>query len=274
MTHPGTYDADDFVLTLWTADVALAERADAAGVQRIGVDLERLGKLERQRGRGTWISTHTIPQLAAVARLLRQALPFVRINPLHDGTASEIEQVIEAGAAVVMLPMVHSGAEAATCADMLGGRARLVLLVESREGLSHLDAMLDVQGVDEVHLGLNDLALSLGLRNRWLTLGDDMVNQAAALVRAAGRRLGLGGLGRPGDRTLPIPSDLIYSEYARLGATGALVARSFGAGSSPDLTADIRQARAQLATCFREPPDTLAARHQELLRRASAADTW
>jgi len=30
-----------FRLTLWTADPALAARADAAGVDRIGVDLDR-----------------------------------------------------------------------------------------------------------------------------------------------------------------------------------------------------------------------------------------
>ena len=39
-----------FRLTLWTADAALAARADAAGVDRIGVDLDRLGKAERQAG--------------------------------------------------------------------------------------------------------------------------------------------------------------------------------------------------------------------------------
>jgi hypothetical protein len=128
--------------------------------------------------------------------------------------------------------------------------------------------------VNEVHLGLNDLALSLGLRNRWLALGEEMVDQAATLVRAAGRRLGLGGIGRPGDRTLPVPSDLIYSEFARLGATAALLARSFGVESTNDLAADIRRARARLAAAFLESPDTLAARHQELLRHASAADTW
>jgi hypothetical protein len=69
---------DAFVLTLWTSDPALAARADAAGIDRIGVDLERLGKAERQRGLGTWVSPHTLDDLArvgATAALIARAFP-------------------------------------------------------------------------------------------------------------------------------------------------------------------------------------------------------
>ena len=47
---------NNFALTLFTNDVELARRADVAGVNRIGLDLEVLGKAKRQQHLNTWIS--------------------------------------------------------------------------------------------------------------------------------------------------------------------------------------------------------------------------
>ena len=136
-------------------------------------------------------------------------------------------RVVGAGARVLMLPMVASPEEAATFVTLVNGRARVVLLVECRDAIARLSELIAVEGVDEVHVGLNDLALSLGLANRWLVLADDLMLDVGRRVIAAGLRFGLGGLGRAGDDTLPIPSDLVYAEHARTGATAALVSRSF-----------------------------------------------
>ena len=83
-------DADSethFLLTmLWSADAALAARADRAGVDRIGIDLETLGKAERQRGLGTLVSTHRMEDLASMRRAVTRGERFGRVNPLHDGS--------------------------------------------------------------------------------------------------------------------------------------------------------------------------------------------
>ena len=60
--------------------------------------------------------------------------------------------------------------------------------------------------------------------------------------------LGFAGIGRINDNRLPIPSDLIYAQYPRLGATRALVSRVF---YSPDYRAlnlfeEVRAARERL----------------------------
>jgi hypothetical protein len=89
---------DDFVLTLWTNDVSLASTADRAGVQRIGVDLDRLGKAERQRGRGTWISPHQERDLEPLGRVLTRAELFARVDPLNGDTARQVDAVIAYGA--------------------------------------------------------------------------------------------------------------------------------------------------------------------------------
>jgi hypothetical protein len=266
--------AEDFVLTLWTADPALARRADAAGIQRVGVDLERFGKAARQQGLGTWISPHTEDDLATVGRGLRRAQLFARVNPLNADSPREVDAVLALGVRVLMLPMVASAAEAARFVALVRGRASVVLLIECRAALDALTDLVGLLGVHEWHVGLNDLALSLGLPNRWLVLAGDVVAEVGSRARAAGVRFGLGGIGRAGDRRLPIPADLVYAEYARTGATSALISRSFLRDDNADLAVDIERARLRLAAWRQRSPADLAAAHRELRRHAERAPAW
>jgi hypothetical protein len=265
---------EPFVLTLWTNDVHLAGRADAAGVQRVGVDLERLEKAARQRGRHTWISSHTIDDLAALRPALTGARLFARVNPLHAGSTQEVDAVLAAGSEVLMLPMVRTAREAERFVGLVSGRALVVLLVECKEAVDRLSDLVAVEGVSEVHLGLNDLAISFGLPNRWLVLASDLVASAARCVLGAGLRFGLGGIGRVNDDTLPIPSDLIYAEYARTGATAALLARSFHAESACDLGPEVAAVHERMALWRRRDAAALANAHAQLTRRACELGVW
>jgi hypothetical protein len=273
-TRSPTASPERFVLTLWTADPELAGRADAAGVERIGVDLERLGKAERQRGLGTWISPHTETDLDRVGAVLQRAELFARVNPLHPGSSREVEEVLARDASVLMLPMVADARQAAAFAELVAGRARVVLLVERADALAKISELAASDGVDEVHIGLNDLALSLGLRNRWLVLAGEVAVEAGKRVRAAGLRFGLGGIGRAGQRGLPVPADLVYAEYARTGATAALLSRSFTATAGVDLAREVARARARLAAWRARSASELEAAHRELGLRARSAAGW
>ena len=250
--------------------------ADAAGVDRVGVDLERLGKAVRQRGLGTWLSPHTVRDLATVGSALELARLFARVNPVHGRTPHEVETVLGAGAQVLMLPMVLDPDDAKRFVDLVGDRALVVLLVEHADALRRLDDLLAVAGVGEVHIGLNDLALSLGLPNRWLALAGDLVANAGHRVREAGLRFGLGGIGRVDDGDLPIPADLVYAQYARTGATAALVSRSFfrPGEAGADLTRDIAATRARLSQWLLRDRTAIEAAHAELRRRAQLATGW
>ena len=244
-----------------------------AGVQRIGADLEHLGKTERQAGRSTWLSPHSLDDLRAVGGVLARALLFVRINPLHAGTRDEIESVLACGAAVVMAPMVASAAQAADFTGLVARRARTVVLIETRAGVDSLPAIAAVPDLDEIHIGLNELSLSLELPNRWSVLAGDLVKDAATCAHAAGRSFGFGGIGCVHDNRLPIPSDLIYAEYARTGATRALLARSFDL-SPVTLGANVAAALTRLAEWRAAGPATLDAAHAELGRRVRLSGTW
>src|SRR5688572_4273904 len=95
---------DTFTLTLLTDDPVLAVEADRAGVQRIGVDLETLGKAAHQRGHDTRLSSHTWNDLAVLGAVVHRAKLFVRINPIHHGTEQEVELALALRADVLMLP--------------------------------------------------------------------------------------------------------------------------------------------------------------------------
>ena len=240
-------------------------------MDRIGLDLERRGKAERQRGLKTWISPHRRADLGAVGAALRHAELFARTDPLHPGTADEVDALVAAGATVLMLPMFTSAGEVARFVAAVDGRATVVLLLETAQAAARAGEIAAVDGVDEVHVGLNDLTLSLGLPNRFTTLASPLLADVADAVHAAGCPLGVGGLACPDERGLPIPSDLVYASLARLGATGALLARSFLRGATAaDLPSCVRQVRERMDDWRCRGDDELAEAREALRRRALA----
>lgn len=253
---------NDFVLTLFTNDIELARRADLAGINRIGLDLEVLGKAERQQHLNTWISDHREEQLTALRQTLKKAKLFVRTNPPHPGLRDEIDRYIEAGVEVLMLPMFRTAGEAADFIRYIDGRAKVSLLVETAAAAIRIDDIVRVKGIDEIHIGLNDLHLDLGLNSHFELLRYQFMTNLANIVHHAGIPFGFGGIGRVTDDRLPIPSDLIYAQYPRLGADRALVSRVF---TSPDYT---RLDLTQEVTAFRRRMDEWYERPQQDLLEA------
>lgn len=224
---------DDFILTLFTNDVELARRADEAGVNRIGLDLEKIGKAERQRHLRTWLSDHEEHQLPALRQTLKKAQLFARTNPIHSGLREEIDRLIQGGVEVLMLPMFKTTQEAGTFIELVAGRAKVSLLLETAAAAARIQEITKLQGIDEIHIGLNDLYLSLGLKNHFELLASRLMDFLSEVVVEAGIPFGFGGIGRVGDGRLPIPSDLVYAQYPRLRADRALVSRVF---VTPDYT--------------------------------------
>lgn len=238
----------DFVLTLFTNSLELARHADRAGIQRIGLDLERIGKAQRQGHLRTWVSNHVEEEVAAIGASLQGAKLFVRVNPIHPGFEEEIERFVAAGTKVLMLPMFTTAQEVGRFIEAVGDRAHPVLLLETAQAAFRIHEITRIPGVREIHIGLNDLRLSLGLPNHFEVLASDLMDGLCRAVRDAGIRLAVGGIGRAGDNALPVPSDLVYAQYPRLTASGALVSRAFFPASSQalDLRDEVARARARL----------------------------
>lgn len=263
--HPGLM-ATAFLLTALTRDPAVIRAADAAGVDRIGIDLERLGKHLRQDPReGVRISDHQLEDLAAVASNVRRAEIFARLNPLHQGTREEVDRAIELGARVLMLPYFAEPADAASFLDLVAGRATAVLLVETAAAACRIREIVTLPGISEIMVGLNDLRRSLGLGNPFDVLTSDLIVSVSRITRDAGLRFGFGGLGRVLDDSLPVPSDLVYAQYPRLGATAAWLARSFYTGIGPhQIPVAVRQLRHRLAWWYAQSPAALQAQYEAL----------
>ena len=144
-----------------TKDPAVARIAQAAGVDRIWADMEYIGKAERQGGMDTVQSCHTIEDVRNVRAAVTTSQLLVRVNPIHKATADycsseqEINDVIDAGADVIMLPFFKTVKEVRTFLDIVDGRIPTQLLLETPEAVEVVDEILKLPGVDEIHIGLS-----------------------------------------------------------------------------------------------------------------------
>jgi hypothetical protein len=208
-----------------TNDAAFARRCDELGGFRLFVDLERLGKAERQAGRNTFISAHGIDDVARIRDVLRQSRLMVRVNPLHDGTAAEVDSVLARGADLVMLSMFTRTEEVRRFADIVAGRAPIVPLLETAAGLHCLDEWVGTPGLAEIYVGLNDLHISLGHRFMFEPLVLGLVDRVAEAARRHGLPFGFGGIARMNEGQLSGRD--VLSEHLRLGSSSVILSRTF-----------------------------------------------
>lgn len=208
----------------------LASFATARGVDRVMVDLELLGKVERQGHLSTVISRHSFEDVPRVRAVIPGKELIVRLNPVHEGTGKEVDRAISLGADILMLPMFRRADEVEHFCRLVGGRARVMLLLETAKAAENLKQILAVPGIDEIHIGLNDLHLDLGLNFMFEPLANGTVDGLAAIIGESGLPFGIGGLARAGEGLLP--ADLLVAEHVRLGSTGAILSRTFHRNSA------------------------------------------
>ncbi|QIE47916.1 aldolase (plasmid) [Pseudohalocynthiibacter aestuariivivens] len=210
-------------------DPAIAQFASANGVDRIFVDLEYMGKDERQKGLDTWKSRQGPDDVTK----LREAVPgghiLVRVNPLHDGSAREIDDVVARGADSVMLPMFRGADDLARFMDMLNGRAEALPLVETKAALDALPEIATRIPLNRLHIGLNDLHLDMGLKFMFQIIADGTLEDGCAALRAAGIAFGIGGLARAHEGI--VNPAVLLGEHVRLGSTAAILSRTFHRGA-------------------------------------------
>lgn len=204
----------------------VAEIAQACGVDRIFVDMEYIGKDLRQGGLDTVKNHHTINDIKNIRRVVDKSELLVRVNPLHKGSKEEIDAAAEAGADVIMLPMWKTPDDVQHFLDLVGGRAKTLLLLETKEAMECVDEVISQGGFDEVHIGLNDLSLSLGRKFLFELLTDGTVDFLAEKFRKSGVVFGFGGFGRVFHGGL-LPAENIVAEHYRLKSSAAILSRAF-----------------------------------------------
>ena len=258
----------------------IARIAEAAGVDRIFVDMEYLGKDARQRGLDTVKSRHTVRDARAVKAALSAADLLVRVNPIHDAfsgipsSREEIDAAVEAGADILMLPYFKTVGEVRTFLELVDGRVKTMLLFETPEAVTLADEILALPGIDEIHIGLNDLNIGYGQPFLFQPLADGTLDLLCPKFRARDIPFGFGGIARLGGGA--VPAEIIIREHCRLGSQRAILSRSF---CNTDKTTDLAEIEAifrtgltelrQFEAAFDRTPEALAENHAELRRRVA-----
>ena len=255
-----------------TNDPALARRCDALGGFRLFVDLERLGKAERQAGRNTFISAHDLDDVGRIKQVLRNTPLMVRVNPVNPGTPAEVDAVIAQGADLLMLPMFTQAHELRDFASLVGGRVPIVPLLETAAALECLEDWVATPGLTEVYVGLNDLHLSLGHRFMFEPLALGLVERVAQGAQREGLRFGFGGIARLDGGHLPGRD--VLAEHLRLGSGSVILSRTFHRdGESESFEAEVaklRQAEQELAQRLPSQIDADARRIAAVIERIAA----
>lgn len=209
----------------------IAEIAENAGVDWIFLDMEFIGKDARQGGLDTVQNHHTVEDVRVIRKTVTKSKVLVRVNPIHDAlpdypsSKDEIDAVIKAGADILMLPFFKTVEEVRAFIGYVSGRAKTCLLLETAEAAMLIDEILKVPGIDMIHIGLNDLHLSLGMKFMFQLLTDGIVESLANKIKAKGIPFGFGGLARLD--TGAVPGKYVLKEHYRLGSSMVIVSRSF-----------------------------------------------
>jgi len=230
--------------------------AEEAGVDRIFVDMEYIGKQERQGGMDTVQSRHTVEDAKILRGVIKKSEILVRCNPIHPGTdkyvssEEEIEAVVQSGADVVMLPYFKTIAEVQRFLSIVKGRTRTCLLLETPEAVEIVDEIMELAGVDEIFVGLNDLSLGYHKKFMFELLADGTVEMLAAKFKKKGMPFGFGGIAAVGQGALP--AERILAEHCRLGSTAVILSRSFCNVAKMKDLAEVQQKFAQGVPAIRK----------------------
>ena len=214
-----------------TNNPAVASIVENAGVQRIFIDMEYIGKSDRQGGMDTVQCHHTLEDIRAVKAVLKNAKIMARCNPIHGATETycsskeEIDGAIAAGADILMLPYFKTVTEVKEFIRLVDGRVKTLPLIETPEAVACIDEILEIDGIDEIFVGLNDLSLGYGMKFMFQLLTDGTVEKLCEKFKAKGIPYGFGGIAALGKGALP--AERVIAEHYRLGSTCAILSRSF-----------------------------------------------
>lgn len=209
----------------------IAQIAESSGVDRIFVDMEYIGKSDRQGGMDTVQSHHTLADVANISRAITTAKLMVRCNPIHDScknycsSKEEIDGIVANGADIIMLPYFKTVKEVRTFIELVDGRVKVLPLVETPEAVDIIDDVLRIDGIDEIFIGLNDLSLGYHKKFMFELLADGTVEKLCFKFKQKGIPYGFGGIAALGAGMLP--SEYVIREHYRLGSTSAILSRSF-----------------------------------------------
>jgi hypothetical protein len=200
----------------------IAAFVESCGVSRIFIDLERIGKLERQGHLDTVISKHDVSDISKVKSVLTSAKLLVRLNPLNKDSKFEVDSAIAAGADIIMLPMFKTLEEVIEFGAYINKRAKFIPLIETVSASQLIDDIDQLECVDEIHIGLNDLHLELKHSFMFKLISNGYVDN---MVKNLSKPFGIGGIARVGEGI--VAGDMVMEQHVRLNSSAVILSRAF-----------------------------------------------
>lgn len=254
-------------LSLITNKPEIAKLAEDSGIDRIFIDLEKLGKAERQIGCGLFLSDHCIEDIPRIRKLLHKTELLVRIDPLHPGSKNQIAKVIDSGANILMLPYFHRLDEVQQFLDYVDKKVGTMLLVETQGAVSILGELTKLPGVSEIHIGLNDLSICREKKSLFELVSDGTIDSLCDILRSSGIPFGFGGIAALHRLDLQISPELFLAFQVCNGCTRGWLGRSFRDINPQIFDSSVRALRDSIASWQAAGPEARLKLKAELLKQ-------
>ncbi len=208
-----------------TNNPVVAKAAELSDIDWIFIDLEYLGKEQRQANMDTVKSRHSVSDIKLVKACLEKSRLLVRINPINANSEKEINDSINAGADILMLPYFKGYMDVKIFLDFVNSRVKTCLLLETPEAVEDINEIISDQRINFIHIGLNDLHLGYKLMFMFELLSNGTVDRIIKEISKTNIIYGFGGIAGLGEGDLP--AEHIITEHYRLKSEMAILSRSF-----------------------------------------------
>lgn len=212
-----------------TNDIIEAEIVDSLDINWIFIDLESIGKKERQAGRNTVLSNHSVSDIQKIKNRVNNTKILVRCNPVGQWSENEFDKINSRCNEVdmVMLPYFKTTEEVKNFIDLLDTtKIEPSLLIETLDAIKNLEEIIKIFPFKYVHIGLNDINIERGTVSMFEPYIDGLMDKITSILRKNNINFGIGGIGKIGADMSPTP-ECVLNEHLRLNSSGVILSRSF-----------------------------------------------
>ena len=202
---------------------------DKLEIDWIFIDLETIGKKERQVGRNTVLSNHSISDVNNIKGKINNTKILVRCNPIGEWSKKEFDEINIRGSEIdmVMLPYFKTIEEVKTFISLLDtSKMQPALLIETLDAITNLEKIIKIFPFKYFHIGLNDLHIERDTVFMFEPYIDGLMSKITSILRKNNQNFGIGGIGKMGANMSPSP-ECVLNEHLRLNSSGVILSRSF-----------------------------------------------
>jgi hypothetical protein len=212
-----------------TNNIEEAEIVDSLDINWIFIDLETIGKKERQVGRDTVLSNHSVYDIQKIKNKVNNTKILVRCNPIGEWSKKEFDEINSRSKEIdmVMLPYFKTAEEVKIFINMLDTtKIEPSLLIETLDAIKNLEEIINTFPFNYVHIGLNDIHIERGTVSMFEPYIDGLMDNVTSILRKNNLDFGIGGIGKIGADMSPTP-ECVLNEHLRLNSNGVILSRSF-----------------------------------------------